>query len=61
MVRLRGFLSRPPDGAKSSLSRLGHLAVGEGEPSTLLIGGMVRQSGRFEEKNELFYMLGTEQ
>jgi len=36
MVRLRGFLSWPADGAKWSLPRHGQLTAGEGEPGTLL-------------------------
>jgi len=39
MVWLRAFLSWPLDGAKWSLSRLGHLTAGEG---THLIEGTVR-------------------
>jgi hypothetical protein len=42
MVRLRAFLPWPLDGGKWSLSRRDHLAAGEGEPGTHLIGGMVR-------------------
>jgi hypothetical protein len=41
-VHLRAFLSRPLDGGKWSLSRLGHFTAGEGSPSTNLIGGRVR-------------------